>query len=126
LNDIKLYDIKPIMEIPDNSLSILVGIVVALLLFVVLVVYFLYKKRKKLTKERRVYRLLTKIDLSDTKNSAYLITKYSRVLATTESLKNIADELDRLLSEYKYKKETPPFSDEVVAKYHLFVEMLDV
>lgn len=124
----KLHDIKPIIEIPDNSFFIFILLIfIAFLLFLTLIFFMikLIKNRKK--NQRKIYfETLKNIDFNNSKNAAYTITKYSRLLARNERELRLCDELVDELSKYKYKKEVPKISDKIKAKFENFMDVIDV
>jgi len=133
--ELKLRDIKPLVEIPDYSLFFLVAIVIVGLFILVLILYFIVKyikNRDKFNKKKEYLRLLKEVDLSDSKKAAYEITKYAQYFASLKDKSNpqlykheeIAHNLIARLSPYKYKKSVLNLDDEVISYYHLFVEVV--
>lgn len=124
----KLHDIKPLVEIPDNSFFIFLAIVVVAIILIVVLIFLgikLYKNRKK--SSRKIYfEILENIDFSDTKKSAYTITKYSRLLARNEREIRLCEELIEDLEKYKYKKEVDECDDKIKAKFSNFMDVIDV
>ncbi len=118
-----IEDIESIVSIPDYSIYIL-----SLIIFVTTLVLFVIGKsifRKRQQSEFEKYlQLYQEIDLNDSKKAAYLITKYSNILAKDHKSKEIKERLDENLKEYKYKKEVKEFSDETKNLYHLFLEVV--
>lgn len=66
------------------------------------------------------------VNFSDSKKSAYTITKYSRLIVSNEREKKLAIELIESLEKYKYKKEVENIDNEVKAKFSIFMDSLDV
>ncbi|MGA1932830.1 hypothetical protein ACH5BF_08940 [Arcobacter sp. YIC-464] len=127
-NEIKLHDIKELVVIPDNSIfifSFLIFLGVILLLSIAIFIIKLLKNRKKdLRKE--YFEILENLDYNDSKKSAYIITKYVRVLARSQREIKIANELIEELSEYKYKKEVKDIDTNTKAKLSTFMDIVDV
>ena len=127
-NELKLNDIKGLVDIPDNSVfifSALVFLVLALLFLLVLFIIRLLKNRKKdLRKE--YFEILENIDFNDSKQSAYIVTKYARLLAKNEREQKIANELIEELEKYKYKKEVDTIEEKTKAKLSTFMDIVDV
>ena len=124
----KLHDIKDIVKIPDNSIfifSILVFFIILILLIIIFYIIKLFKNRKK-SDRKKYYEILEEIDFSNTKETAYTITKYSRIIAKSEREKKLADELIEELEEYKYKKNVQNINNSIKAKYSTFMDSLDV
>ena len=126
---IKIHDIKPIVEIPDISIYIYYSLIVFVVLLLSIGIYFLYKflKPKEKTKELICYEKLQNIDFTKTKDAAYKISKYGKLLAKDERQLDLINELIEELSFYKYKKMIPDeFSKETKTKFNIFMESLDV
>ena len=103
-----LKDIKPIVEIPDNSLLILT-IISFIVLIVLILLYLLVKpkrrKRKpKPTKRELNLQRLKNIDFSNDKDIAYTFTTLANEFLDEVVYNKIVSKLDI----YKYKKDTPP------------------
>ncbi len=128
MRDIPLHDIKPLVEVPDNSL-IYLGIVAFVLVLVVILAgvwlyrYFTKAKAKDLRKS--YLQKIHNIDTSNAKQAAYEISAYGRFLAENERAKDMLDNLDNRLSKYKYKKEVEALDEETLGYYKLFLEVLD-
>jgi len=129
MQDIPLHDIKPLVDVPDNSLMILI-IIVSLVLTAVLVplfiwLYKLYKKSQKINKRKEYLEKIHAIDTSDAKTAAYEISKYGLLLAESERELEMLESLDKRLSVYKYKKEVEALDRETLGYYQLFLELVD-
>lgn len=129
MRDIPLHDIKPLVEVPDNSLMLLI-IISALVLTLILIPLFLwiwkrYKKNAELNLRKSYLEKIHAIDTSHAKQAAYEISEYGRLLAVSEKERELLENLDRRLSEYKYKKEVTKIDDETLGHYHVFLEVLD-
>lgn len=126
---IEIHDIKPIVDIPDMSIFIYYGLFFLFVVMVCLGVYCLYMflRPKKRSIESQWYEKLHNIDLNDTKNAAYTISKYGQLLAKDERQRGLIEELNEELSVYKYKKNiTDELSPNIQNKYKIFLETLDV
>jgi len=129
MQDIPLHDIKPLVDVPDNSLMILI-LIVALVLTAVLVplfiwLYKLYKKSQKINKRKEYLEKIHAIDTNDSKTAAYEISKYGFLLAESERELEMLESLDKRLSVYKYKKEVEALDKETLGYYQLFLELVD-
>lgn len=124
---IEINDIKPPVDVPDYSLYLFIALLFFALVIVIAFFYWIYKLFKKNnTIEKQYLEELKNMDFDDTKDAAYLITKYIRVLAKDERQKKISTELINLLHEYKYKKDVKPLSAKVKAKLEIFIESVHV
>lgn len=124
----KLNDIKELEKIPDNSIfifALLVFLGFLVLLSIIFLIIKFFKNRKK--SPRKIYfEILKQIDFENSKKSAYLITKYARLVASNEREKKLANELIDELEKYKYKKNVENINNEIKNKYSIFMEALDV
>lgn len=124
----KLNDIKELEKIPDNSIFIFSFLIFLAILILTTLIFFLikfFKDRKK--SPRKIYfEILKNIDFSDSKKSAYVITKYSRLITTNEREKKLANELIEELEKYKYKKNVEKIDETIKAKFLVFMDSLDV
>jgi len=128
--DIPLHDIKPLVEVPDNSLYVVILIaaliIAALIALIFLVRYFVQKK--KINVRIAQFKALESIDFSSAKEAAYLISKYGLFFRDdSESHYEAYENLVNRLSQYKYKKEVDStIDDETKGYYNIFVGMIDV
>jgi len=109
-----LKDIKPLMTVPDNSLLMLISLIVALLI-IILGLYFWLKKparkrRKRLSKREQAAENLKALDFSDTKEAVYDFCENMHVLLNDNENEAFHKLLEKL-EVYKYKKEAPPLSE---------------
>ena len=129
MKDIPLHDIKPLVEVPDNSLMVLLiaAAIVLTLIFVPLVLWMWkrYKSSKALNLRKEYLRKLHTVNTDDSKQAAYEISEYGRLLASSDKERALLDSLDNRLSEYKYRKEVGKIDDETLGYYHVFLEVLD-
>ena len=126
---IQIHDIKPIVKIPDFSIYIYYGLFFLILLFCSLLIFLLYKylKKKPKTKADEYYKILQNLDFTHSKDAAYQISKYGRLLATEERQIRLIEELDDALKEYKYKKSvSSEITENIKTKFQVFMESLDV
>lgn len=127
--DIPLHDIKPIAEIQEYSLYYLIGISALGLILAAVLLYLLYMyitKRKKFNIRKEHLRLLKSLDLRNAKESAYVLSLCGATFRDDSPRhKEMYENLKARLEPYKYKKEVPPFSDEVRGYIELYRDMLD-
>ena len=124
----ELRDIKPLLEIPDNSYYFYIGVLSFLVILLFILIFIVVKKfilNRKETLHKRYLRALKNIDWNDAKKSAYLATKLGRVLAVEDRQKDIYWQFVRVVERYKYKKEVPAVDEETLQKYNLLVHILD-
>ena len=127
--DIPLHDIKPIVEIQEYSFYYLLALIAFVLIVLFVIVYFLYlwyKKRNEFNLRKHHLELLSGLDFSDTKNTAYAISSYGSTfkddsLRHTEMFENITQRLQV----YKYKKNVAVFDKETLAYIEMYKGMLD-
>ncbi len=128
--DIPLHDIKPIIEIQEYSLYYLIALILVGAFLVLGTLYLLYKwmqNRNRFNVRKEHLSLINELDLTQTKETAYLITSYGLTFkddspSHAETYKNLTDRLE----EYKYKKEVEGFDKEVLGYIEIYKGMLDV
>ncbi len=124
----QLKDIKPLLEIPDNSYYIYWGLIIFAAILLLGVLFFVAKKLWDNRKENLAKGYLVKlkeIDWKETKKSAYEATHYARLLATDERREKLFEQLEPLLEQYKYKKEVETIDDDTRKRFNLFVQVAD-
>ncbi len=124
----KLHDIKELENIPDNSIFIFSFLIFIALSILLIILFFVIKffRNKKQSDRKKYYKILQEIDFKNSKSSAYIITKYSRLLAINEREKRLCYELIAELEKFKYKKNVLEIDDSIKAKYSRFMDSLDV
>ena len=128
--DIKIHDIKPIVDIQEYSFYYFLGISFVALLFVGAIAFLIYKyiKQKNAYNVKKEHlKLINELDFTNTKESAYAITLYGATFKDDsdrhkEMYKNIVDRLEV----YKYKKDVEVFDKEILGYIDLYKGMLDV
>ena len=128
--DIPLHDIKPLMDVPDSSFTVLMVIIfIATAIFAGgLYLFYRYIESKKRVDHRKVhYKALKKVDFRDAKRAAYAITEHGRIFAEdSERLNESYLNLVSRLEVYKYKKVVSAIDDESRSYYKIYLEMIDV
>lgn len=126
--EIKLHDIKQLVEIPDFSFYLYLFLLSVVILIIVLLIYLVYKlfKNRKKDERKTYYEILENIDFEQAKKSAYEITKYGKLLATSDREKKLIEELIEELEKYKYKKEVTSIDNEVKILFNRFMDSVDV
>jgi hypothetical protein len=124
----QLKDIKPLLEIPDNSYYIYWGVIIFVVILLLGILFFVAKKfwdNRKENLAKGYLKKLKEIEWKDTKKSAYEATHYARLLATDERREKLFEELEPLLEQYKYKKEVESIDEETRKRFNLFVQVTD-
>ena len=121
--DNMLRDIKPLVEIPDNSIYIYYGLII-LAVLVILVALFLIARwligLKRINKAKEYLKSLNSITWTSPKKAAYAITHYGRLLATDDRRKELFDQLLPMLESYKYKKEVDRVDSRTQGQFELY------
>lgn len=130
MEDLKLHDIKPLLEVQEYSLYYLILSVVFGVVVVFGTVFLLWRWWKSRSKENiRLdhFKILEGLDLDNAKESAYALTHYGATFRDdssrhSEMYKNLVTRLQK----YKYKKDVEPFDKEVLGYIELYKGMIDV
>lgn len=126
--EIPIRDIKPLVEIPDSTLYILIVLVALVAGIIGIVIYFFakwLKNRNRFNKKKHHLNELKNIDFSDSKSAAYLITFHAKEIVETDRCKKMLVELNEKLEMYKYRKDVESISDEVKVEFERFLEAVD-
>ncbi len=124
----ELKDIKPLLEIPDNSYVIFWGLILFAAVLFLVVLFFAVKKfleHRKANLAKKYLARLQAIDWKESKESAYTATHYARLLATDERRKELFAQLEVLLEQYKYKKEVDSVDKKTLKQFNLYVQVCD-
>ncbi len=124
----QLKDIKPLLEIPDNSFTIYWGLIIFASILLVSVLFFVIQKlwvNRKTNLAKGYLKELKSIDWIDAKLSAYKATHYARLLATDERKKELFEQLEPMLEKYKYKKKVDKVDEDTQTKFNLYVQVAD-
>jgi len=123
-----MNDIKGLVEVPDNSIYLYYGLILFGVILVFILLYFIYKfiVNKKSDVRKEYLKVLNNINLDDTKHSAYIITKYGLLIASSEKEKQLINKLIEDLENYKYKKDIEKFNDKIKISFKNFMDNLDV
>lgn len=128
MNELKLHDIKDIVEIPDISIFIFIALVLLALFIILAFSIFIIKKIKnKKTNERKTYfNILENVNYDDAKEASYTITKALRFLAKNDREIKLANEIIEDLEQYKYKKNVNDIDTIIKSKLSTFMDSVDV
>jgi hypothetical protein len=124
----QLRDIKPLLEIPDNSFYLYWGLIGFGIFLGLMILFFVAKKLWESRKENLAKQYLAelkKVDWEDSKSSAYVATHYARLLATDERRKELFSQLEPLLEQYKYKKVVDEVDQDTINQFNLYVKVTD-
>jgi len=124
----QLKDIKPLLEIPDNSYYIYWGLIAFGTLLLLGILFFVAKRlwdNRKVNLAKGYLAKLKAIDWKDAKHAAYEATHYARLLATDERRKELFSQLEPMLEKYKYKKEVDEVDHDTLNKFNLYVQVAD-
>ena len=124
----QLKDIKPLLEIPDNSYYIYWGLIAFGTLLLLGILFFVAKRlwdNRKVNLAKGYLAKLKAIDWKDAKHAAYEATHYARLLATDERRKELFSQLEPMLEKYKYKKEVDEVDHDTQNKFNIYVQVAD-
>ncbi len=124
----QLKDIKPLLEIPDNSYYIYWGMIITGSLLLLGILFFIVKRvweNRKINLAKGYLKKLKAIDWKDTKHSAYEATRYARLLATDDRRRELFSQLEPMLEKFKYKKEVEEVDQDTLNKFNLYVQVSD-
>ena len=127
-NVTQLRDIKPLVEIADNSIYLYWGLIVLGGIVLVVAIYILIKKIKPIkrtNKAKEYLEILKTIDWSKPKEASYSATHYGRLLARDERRAELYVQLVPMLEQYKYKKEVSQLDDDTKRQFELFIRICD-
>ena len=124
MGELKLHDIKPLVEVPDNSLlwfivTLVVSTIVLGLIF--LAVYRFIKRKKAFNWQAFYLKELQALSLSDSKEAAYKVTEYGHKLLKDFEQHEAFDVLLKELEPYKYKKEVQKLDQKTQEMIQTFI-----
>lgn len=123
LDDIR--SIRPIFEWGDYLwyLAALLG-GVALLTILAVILYRLFFAKNAVDLRAEYIKELEAVDLAESKEAAYSITRLVHLIAASEQEQKMADKLTAKLERYKYAKSVPPLDEDARAHYNIFLGMV--
>ena len=126
--ELKIHDIKDIVEIPDYSIFLFSFLIFLILVFLLVVIIYTIKyfKNKKTNMRKEYFNSLKNIKFDNPKQDAYQATKYLRLLALQDREKNLSNELIDELEKYKYKKDVKEIDSSIKIKLSTFMDIVDV
>ncbi|MCK9373149.1 MAG: hypothetical protein M0P91_08110 [Sulfuricurvum sp.] len=126
--DIPVYDIKPLVAVPDYSFYFFIVLTMITIAIAVSTVLFLVKKfrRRGESERQQRYAQLSSIDLSDPKKAAYAMCEIGRYFAreNERSEKGYRNLFERL-EPYKYAPNVDDIDDETIGYYRLYLSIID-
>lgn len=128
MNELQLHDIKALVSIPDYSFFVFIALIILGLALVSTLAFLIFKiiTNRKKDMKKEYFKILKELDLNDSKNAAYTITKYSRLLVSNEREEKLCAELIEELEVYKYKKDVNNLSKEAILTFERFMDSVDV
>ena len=127
MEELKLRDIKPLMEVDDYSIYFVWGATLVAIILLIVLAYYLYRffKHQKEVNLRKIYiDRLKNVNLQEAKSAAYEITYCLHQIDIEEKNIAMAHNLIERLEKYKYKKDVHPLDEDVKGYYHLMMEVL--
>ena len=124
----KLIDIRPIIEISDYSLYLLIITILSALFISYKLFKLFYKIAKnncKINCQKYYFIKFISIDWSNPKEAAYLATKYGEILAQDKRRRELFLQLKKHLDTYKYKKNVADIDEETLNYYNLYKQVCD-
>jgi len=122
----ELKDIKDIVEVPEYSLFILVGVTFFALLVISVAIYFFKNRRrrgKKPTTKEVALEALMNIDYHNAKEVVYTFEEKS-LLFIDEKNQEQFNLIKKELEVYKYKKDIPPLDKNAEKQIQAFIKGL--
>jgi hypothetical protein len=129
LEELKIKDINPLLEIADNSLYIDIFLIITSLSILLFLIFVYYKKffKKDEKKLRRIFLLneLSNLDIKNSKEFAYKFTKYAQeFIENNNDIKEDFENLIIKLEKYKYKRVTPYLEKDIIDEYQKILEIV--
>lgn len=128
--DIPLHDIKPLIDIPDNSLYYFIALVAIALIIVFVLIYFIVKfikNKNKFNIRVEHLKLLNEINQDDPKKAAYDLTYYGATFKNdTPELLQQYSSLYENLDAYKYRKYVDSFDKKTMETIEEYIGSINV
>ena len=118
-------EIELIVQIESNSFYYFLGLIFLSILVIILLFKlgkWIWKHRKSEKKE--ILYTLNNLDWTNSKETAYKITKYGKQISEDRGQK-LLDDLIIELEKYKYRRNSEEISDEVKAKFQIFLGVVE-
>lgn len=128
--EIKLHDIKPLVDIQEYSLYYFIALVSVVILFLLVLTYIFikwYKKRNRINLRQEHLKILNTINMQDAKVAAYEITLYGLTFKDdSEECYKAYENLQNNLQNYKYKKYVDNFDEETKRYLDIYLGIINV
>lgn len=119
-------DIEPAVEIINYSFiyfSSSIGLGLVFLYFTIKFILNLFHNRRNSKKE--MVATLKEMDWSDSKGSAYKVTRLGRAVSSSERSRKLLDEIIESLEVYKYRSSVPEIDQSIISKFNIFLEVVE-
>ena len=129
MQELKLHDIKGLVEIPDDSIYYFYSLLGLILISIIIVSIFIYKfvKREKQENLQKLYLAqLNELKIEDSKESAYQITHLGHALDKNTLQEEAFLILVNALAPYKYQKNVPQFEADIKEEIQNFKDAMNV
>ncbi|KAA0439713.1 MAG: DUF4381 domain-containing protein [Candidatus Thioglobus sp.] len=119
--DIK--DIKPIVDIADNSLYWLLAVIFSAFLLILGGYYFwkIYQSKRQYNEKKAAIEALKNLDFNDSKSTAYAFGRYAPALVNEENTM-VFEQINNALMAYKYKKQVGKLDAILIEKIKGFTD----
>jgi len=119
-------DIEPAVEIASNSfIYFSVSIIFGLLFLYFTIKFLLNLFNKKKNSKDEIISTLKNINWSNSKETAYKITRLGRLIAKGERSKKLLDDIIKSLEIYKYRASVPEMDKSIINKLNIFLEVVE-
>ncbi|WP_345992375.1 hypothetical protein [Sulfurimonas sp. HSL-1716] len=129
-DEIKIRDIKPLLEIQDHSIYLFAALIVIALIILFGSAYLIfrwYKNKNRINIRKSAYKKLLQVELFEAKKAAYEITKYGYLFKDdSQRNRDMYHNLVERLEKYKYRKDVQDFDEEAKSYFELYKGMIDV
>jgi len=120
--DIPLHDIKPLVDVPDNSIWLFSAVVIiSLVVLVTLIIYAMRFFKKGKNSPKIWLEELKNIDINQPKEAAYSITHLGELLLEKSNSPELFENLVQRLEPFKYRKEVPSLDERTIELYNLYI-----
>jgi hypothetical protein len=124
----ELRDIKPLLEIPDYSYTVFI-VLAFFMAFIILTLLFIFFRKffsnHKKDIKKVYFQRIKNVDWKHSKQAAYEVTFFGRLLSDEPRVKEIYTQLVPMLNQYKYRREVPVIDEETLKQYNLLVHIID-
>lgn len=120
----QLKDIKPIVDIPDNSLIYLTIVSIIALIMLWVLAKFVWKKlkpSKDYLRKNALYQLQN-LDFTHAKSVAYDFNRYGGFLLNDDNQKQF-EQIQKTLIDYKYKKQVGVLDAKIITDIKEFINV---